>query len=429
MKKKIIEFILKTSPINKDRLIGVEIENIVYTNIGNRIPVNPSKDYSASNLLVDLIKRKEKNNEKYNYSIEPGGQIEWASSPYASLHDIHKEYSRHQSSINELLVDNKLFTIDCTVEPIYPPFSIELIDNTKYQLMDNIFDKIGIYGKWMMRNTASIQVNIDIFSKDDGEQMAFISDCISPFVSLLFANAPFVNANPIGEDNFRHKIWQNTDRSRCGYLFEHDIFSSKDLIGKFSDIVLNAQSIFSMDKEYEIKHFIGPINKWLTLLYRNNELDDHIINAAIHQMFTHVRFKQGMLELRCADRPPAGYEFAPVAFWVGILTDDVIREKLIELFMSWNDTDRQLSIKNAESLNLEKIGPQKTSMFDWIDYFSNLALEGLSRRSTNSSINNETDFLVPYLDLFRKKGAPGVFRQHDYMKSNKTLIDFLKEPV
>ena len=111
--------------------------------------------------------------------------------------------------------------------------------------MDNIFDKIGIYGKWMMRNTASIQVNIDIFSKDDGEQMAFISDCISPFVSLLFANAPFVNANPIGEDNFRHKIWKNTDRSRCGYLFEHDIFSSKDLIGKFSDIVLNAQSIFS----------------------------------------------------------------------------------------------------------------------------------------------------------------------------------------
>ena len=136
-----------------------------------------------------------------------------------------------------------------------------------------------------------------------------------------------------------------------------------------------------------------------------------------------------MLELRCADRPPAGYEFAPVAFWIGILTDDVIREKLIELFMSWNDTDRQLSIKNAESLNLEKIGPQKTSMFDWIDYFSNLALEGLSRRSANSSINNETDFLVPYLDLFRKKGAPGIFRQHDYMKSNKTLIDFLKEPV
>tara|TARA_B100001013_G_scaffold150032_1_gene89105 strand:- start:910 stop:2199 length:1290 start_codon:yes stop_codon:yes gene_type:complete len=429
MKNKIIELILKKSSTNNDRLIGVEIENIVYTKSGNRIPVNPSKDFSASDLLIDLIKNKDNKNEKYNYSMEPGGQIEWASTPYTSLHDIHNEYNRHLESFRGLLVDNNLFTIDCTVDPLYSPSSIELIDNTKYQLMDKLFEKTGTHGHWMMRNTASVQVNIDILSRTDGEQMAFLSDCISPFASLLFANSPFINSDPVQENNFRHTIWANTDNTRCGYLFEHDIFSTENLIEKFSDIVLNAPSIFSVDKKNDIKHFIGPINKWLSLLNDNNELDDQIINTAIHQIFTHVRFKQGMLELRCTDRPPAGYEFAPVAFWVGLFANDTIRDKLMELFLSWNTIDRKLAIKNADNLNLEKIGPQKTNMFDWIDYFAELALKGLLHRSHLLSINNEADLFIPYLELFRNKGIPALFRQNEYKNSNKTLIEFLKESV
>jgi len=429
MKNKIIELILKKSSTNNDRLIGVEIENIVYTKSGNRIPVNPSKDYSASDLLIDLIKNKDNKNEKYDYSMEPGGQIEWASTPYASLHDIHNEYNRHLESFRALLVDNNLFTIDCTVDPLYSPSSIELINNTKYQLMDNLFKKTGTHGHWMMRNTASVQVNIDILSRADGEQMAFLSDCISPFASLLFANSPFINSDPVEENNFRHTIWANTDNTRCGYLFEHDIFSTENLIEQFSDIVLNAPSIYSVDKKNDIKHFMGPINKWLSLLNDNNELDDQIINTAIHQIFTHVRFKQGMLELRCTDRPPAGYEFAPVAFWVGLFAVDTIRDKLMKLFLSWNTIDRKLAINNADNLNLEKIGPQKTSMFVWINYFAELALEGLLHRSHLLSINNESDLFIPYLELFRNKGIPALFRQHEYKNSNKPLIEFLKEPV
>ena len=78
----------------------------------------------------------------------------------------------------------------------------------------DMFEGVGTYGRWMMRNTTSVQVNIDILSKEDGEQMAFLSDCISPFASLLFANASFINTDPIGKDNFRHKIWSNTDNTR-----------------------------------------------------------------------------------------------------------------------------------------------------------------------------------------------------------------------
>ena len=428
MRNKIINLILNTGSTKKDRLIGVEIESIVYTNKGKRISVNPSKDYSASDLLYDLIKCKD-NNEKFDYSMEPGGQIEWASSPYLSLNDVNIEYCRHIDSFNALLIANDLFSIDCTVEPVYSPSDIKLIDNMKYKLMDNMFTKTGTLGRWMMRNTTSVQVNIDIISKNDGEEMAYLSDCLSPFASLLFANAPIINSELARDENFRYKIWSNTDNLRCGNLFDHGIISNENLIEKFADLILKTPSIFSVNEKHEVSKFNGSINKWLTVLYNNDKLNDEMVNYAIRQIFTHVRFKKGIIELRCADRPPAGYELAPAAFWLGLLTVDSIKETLMKLFLEWTVSDRKLANKNAYSLNVNKIGPNKISMLDWINYFCDLALEGLSHRSNTLSIDDEQNHFIPYLELFRNKGIPGEFRQNEYVRSEKPLVDFIKVPM
>jgi len=114
---------------------------------------------------------------------------------------------------------------------------------------------------------------------------------------------------------------------------------------------------------------------------------------------------------------------------VGLLTDGAIRDKLMELFLSWKPIDREISIKNADIINLEKIGPHNTSMHDWINYFAELALEGLSNRSHQLSIRSEEDLLIPYLELFQSKGVPGLFRQSDYINSNKNLKEFIRNAV
>ena len=72
-----------------DRKIGVEIESFFYA--GNdllRIPVNYGNQYSALDLLNDIAEETRKNKELYSYSLEPGGQLEWASSPQISLWSI-----------------------------------------------------------------------------------------------------------------------------------------------------------------------------------------------------------------------------------------------------------------------------------------------------------------------------------------------------
>ena len=171
LKEKIKSVILAPLEVEDDRMIGVELEDFIYNKKGERITVNPGSEYSASDLLKELIDLQVNDKYKAYYSIEPGGQIEWASTPRRSLHDVQIELNNHQKRLNHLLTTYQLEKIDLAVEPIYLPNEIGFIDHKKYKLMHELFIQTGKYGPWMMRNTTSIQVNIDILSKTDAEEM------------------------------------------------------------------------------------------------------------------------------------------------------------------------------------------------------------------------------------------------------------------
>ena len=81
LKEKIKNVILAPLETGKDRMIGVELEDFIYDMKGRRLPVNPGSEYSASDLLKNLIDLQVDDKYKAYYSIEPGGQIEWASTP------------------------------------------------------------------------------------------------------------------------------------------------------------------------------------------------------------------------------------------------------------------------------------------------------------------------------------------------------------
>ena len=55
LKEKIKSVILAPLETEEDRMIGIELEDFVYDMKGKRIPVNPGSEYSASDLLNNLI--------------------------------------------------------------------------------------------------------------------------------------------------------------------------------------------------------------------------------------------------------------------------------------------------------------------------------------------------------------------------------------
>ena len=85
LKEKVISAILSKIVSPKERKFGVEIESFYYKqDTLERIPVNHSDYYSAVELLED-VKNSIPNSGQFSYSLEPGGQLEWASGPSISL--------------------------------------------------------------------------------------------------------------------------------------------------------------------------------------------------------------------------------------------------------------------------------------------------------------------------------------------------------
>jgi len=376
LKSEVKNVMLSSLKKPSDIKIGIEIENIIYNDKNERIMVNPCNDFSATELLKVLNNNK---NISDNYSLEPGGQLEWASTPYKNLNDLEGSIIAQRNLLKEVLERKQLKVVPYGLDPNFSPEDIELINQKRYILMDKNMEKSGSMGQWMMRCTSSVQVNFDTSSKNDMEEIVFIADCIHPIASYLFSNSPFKNKKPASEKNLRNIIWANTDNFRCNNLFDQGIYLKTDIIDEYINFFLGIPAIFSLDRKgaaVETKKTIGE----LLLEEKDNKiLSKNRILTFLRQVFTNVRIKN-LVEIRGADRTPEGFEIAPAAFWTGLLMDKSIRKTTLDTVSAWKREDRALLNNAGFSLNTSQKGPGNKTYGYWIDYFGQLALNGLKKR-------------------------------------------------
>ncbi len=395
LKSDVKNFILSGFKTPSDIKIGIEIENIVYDHRNERIKVNPCNSFSATELL-QLLK-----NEKTapgNYSLEPGGQLEWASKPYKNLNDLEDSIIEQRRLLKQVLETKRLKVMPFGLDLNFSPMDIELIDQDKYIFMDKNMLKSGSMGQWMMRCTSSVQVNFDASSQNDMEEIVFIADCLHPIASYLFSNSPFKNKKPAHKKNLRNIIWANTDNFRCNNLFDHGIYSKTDLIDKYITFFLNVPAIFLLDCKGRAIQAKGSIGEVLLKKKSNGILNKNHILSFLRQVFTNVRIKN-LVEIRGADRPPEGFEIAPAAFWTGLLMDKSTRQNTLSTVSSWEREDRFLLNNVGFSLNKSQKGPRNKTYGYWIDYFGELAVNGLKNRKLN-----EEKLFQNFLDAVIKNG-------------------------
>lgn len=410
IQKEIKRFLLSNIATPKERKIGIEEEFIIYNSEGHRIPVNKGSEFSAVELL-EIINKKTINNGQY--TLEPGGQLEWSSPPLKDLNQLNKSLLFHKSVLSELVNRYNLKVVSLSTEPIFRPEIIDLIDSNKYRLMDERFKSTGKLGIWMMRNTASIQINFDITSERDFEEMAFISDALHPIASYIFSNSPFKLGNPVGTKNLRSIIWEDTDKDRCTNLFNHGIYHSKNLINDYISYILKVPSLFSINEHGGIENSNGTIGEELEIVNSNQKLDSNIIKFYLQQIFTNVRLKH-VLEVRGADRTPFGYELAPVAFWTGILTDYKTKNIILNEINQWTKEDRIKLNDAAHVLNSSQKGPANKSFQHFITWASELAIQGLKNRNLGEEI-----YFEKFINIIKNKGP---FSLQLQMKTIKSFI-------
>tara|TARA_X000000950_G_scaffold102351_1_gene129341 strand:- start:45315 stop:46583 length:1269 start_codon:yes stop_codon:yes gene_type:complete len=402
---------------NAARKIGVEVECFVFDKNYYRIPVNKGSIYSASDLLEELNSIEKISNA--SFSLEPGGQIEWASPACETIQELDKSFLIYKKTLDKILDREGYKSLFIGVDPLNEPRDVELIKLVKYQLMDKNMEERGSLGKWMMRNTCSIQINYDIKNGKDLEESVYILDCLHPVFSYLFSHSPFQKGEVIGNLNLRNHIWENTDDSRCKSLINHGIIDKRSVLDAYIDFVLHVPGIFKLDSKNNIQKTEFSLGEDLRIKYSKGLLSQEDIKAALHQIFTNVRLKN-LIEVRDIDCLPFDSIMAPVAFVTGLIDAPMIREKLLSIFNSWTLEDKFLWNDLAKSLSGDVDGPGGKSFLDWVKIISEISIGGLKARK-----HGEEKYFSNFFENILLRGPLSFQKQNNFKKSGKLLKKYI----
>ncbi len=144
-------------------------------------------------------------------TVEPGGQIELSSSPEHSVGDAIRAVDADATVLHERLRRAGLEPEAAAVDAVRSPQRI--LDRPRYRAMEAHFDKAGAAGRWMMCNTASVQVNISNDPADPCGRWRVLNH-ISPVLLAMFANSGAIDAGGTTWASARQGIWWTIDATR-----------------------------------------------------------------------------------------------------------------------------------------------------------------------------------------------------------------------
>ena len=98
-----------------------------------------------------------------------------------------------------------------------------VLHEPRYPAMEEYFDTAWPAGRTMMRNTASIQVNVDVGAPDEVDARWHRAHDLGPVLTACFANSPFdAVGRPSGFRSTRAAVWHAIDPARTASARRHD---------------------------------------------------------------------------------------------------------------------------------------------------------------------------------------------------------------
>jgi len=146
---------------------------------------------------------------------EPGGQVEVSSLP-GTLAGCLEGAAVDCAALRQALAGHGLTLTGWGLEPFLDPGRI--LEHPRYQAMEAFFDRGGPWGRWMMRASAGVQVNLD--AGDDGDGASGwrsrwrLAHRIGPVLVAAFANSPLWHGRPTGFRSSRQALWTRLDPGR-----------------------------------------------------------------------------------------------------------------------------------------------------------------------------------------------------------------------
>lgn len=270
-------------------------------------------------------------------TLEPGGQFELSGAPLKTLKEIDHELNDYFNLLAPYL---KKYNLDLLFKGYDPHTSLDQISfmpKQRYSIMAPYMETKGHLGHHMMKNTCTVQVNLDFESEEDMVKKFRVAVALQSIVTALFANSSMKENTDTGYKSFRRHIWTDTDADRCGLpLFVFD----KDMgFEKYAQFAFQVPMYFIVREGRYINmagySFEKFIKGQLPVDYEPLLQDwiDHLTT-----IFTEVRLKT-YLEMRGADSGTYDYLMALPAFWMGLLYHAPTLNKVYDWIQTWSKED------------------------------------------------------------------------------------------
>ncbi len=286
--------------------------------------------------------------EAGNVTLEPGGQIEFASAPRTSLKQLAADVAGYCADLKHI---SKKLKVDVVPYGFLPHVPVEdcpyISERTRFAALKPVFEAERGFAAW--GQSSSVQMTLDGKTMDDSFGAFKLGLLLQPVAAAMFANSPF----SLGEDS-GFKSWrrQNLLALDSPYYSVPDKLFDKDFtIHEWADHVLHVPMSFVVRNDQYIAvaphPFIDMIGKPLPELAHLPAAEQYLSKADLLDHTTGIKpemlFKPNqLLEFRAADLGPSPAHWLSLgAFWVGLFYDKEAYQAAQDYVADWSADERK----------------------------------------------------------------------------------------
>jgi glutamate--cysteine ligase len=336
-------------------------------------------------------------------TLEPGGQIELSGEPCQTIHCTHAEFTQHIRELLEVSEKMNVVFLGLGIQPVSSVEEIEWVPKKRYRIMGPYMPKVGALGQRMMKQTATVQANIDYSDEKDAMAKFRAGMGLAPLVTAIFANSPITEGRLNGYKSFRGHIWTDTDKARTGLL--RFAFDPGVSFAHYVEYALDVP-MYLIIRDGHYLDFTGvPFRHFLTRGHLGHTATIEDWDLHLTTLFPEMRIKRYM-EVRSADSQPPELMPSLAALIKGVLYDSDCLQAAWDLVkdLSW---DERMEFYHGSHRDALAARAGRHLAADLAKELIGIAWEGLKRQAAlNENGDDETMYLKPLRDLVLQGKCP-----------------------
>jgi glutamate--cysteine ligase len=276
------------------------------------------------------------------------------------------------------------------MQPVSRLEEIEWVPKKRYRIMAPYMLKVGTLGQRMMKQTATVQANIDFSDEKDAMAKFRAGMGLTPLIIGMFANSPISEGQLNGYRSFREHIWTGTDKARCGLL--RFAFSPDVSFRHYMEYALDVPMYFIIRNHDYIDMTAVTFRQFLKNGYNGERPTLEDWNDHLTTLFPETRIKR-YIEVRSADSQPPELMPALSAIIKGAFYDSDCLQAAWDLVKGWSWDERMQAYLDSPR---EALGTRirRYSLLDLAKELFQIAWEGLTRQKVlNEKGEDETIYL------------------------------------